>query len=157
MNRLILLTAAAALVSASSAQGQPSSSACSPGNAVFCSPAGPTGPQGETGPTGPQGETGPTGPQGEAGPTGPQGESFDASTYEGYLASSTALGALQMPTPLSGETTWSVGIGGQGGGEAALAAGIRYGFDDSLSGYIVVSTPFDGGGASYGFGLSGSF
>jgi len=148
MNRLILLTAAAALVSASSAQGQPSSSACSPGNAVFCGPAGPTGPQGETGPTGPQGETG---------PTGPQGESFDASTYEGYLASSTALGALQMPTPLSGETTWSVGIGGQGGGEAALAAGIRYGFDDSLSGYIVVSTPFDGGGASYGFGLSGRF
>ena len=139
MNRLILLTAAAALVSASSAQGQPSSSACSPGNAVFCGPAGPTG------------------PQGEAGPTGPQGESFDASTYEGYLASSTALGALQMPTPLSGETTWSVGIGGQGGGEAALAAGIRYGFDDSLSGYIVVSTPFDGGGASYGFGLSGRF
>ena len=97
------------------------------------------------------------GRDGVDGTNGRDGQDFDAAGHAASLAAVTALGSLQMLDPLAGETTWSMGFGGQFDGDDAFAAGIMHGFTDDLSGYMTLGTSLDGKGASYGIGLSGRF
>ena len=106
---------------------------------------------------GADGQDGTNGKDGVDGTNGRDGQDFDAAGHAASLAAVTALGSLQMLDPLAGETTWSMGFGGQFDGDDAFAAGIMHGFTDDLSGYMTLGTSLDGKGASYGIGLSGRF
>ena len=104
-----------------------------------------------------KGQDGADGQDGKDVTNGRNGQDFDAAGHAASLAAVTALGSLQMLDPLAGETTWSMGFGGQFEGDDAFAAGIMHGFTDDLSGYMTLGTSLDGKGASYGIGLSGRF
>lgn len=122
--------------------------------------AGRDGIDGADGADGAAGATGPAGADGAAGADGPagrDGQDFDASGHAAALASSTAIGSLQIMDPFEGEITWSIGLGGQFDGDSAIAAGVRYGFTGNLSAYASIATSLDGAGTSYGVGMSGRF
>jgi len=97
------------------------------------------------------------GADGQDGIDGRDGRDFDAAGHAASLAAVTAIGSLQMLDPMAGETTWGFGFGGQFDGDDGIAAGIRHGFTDDLSGYMTLGSSLDGKGASYGIGLSGRF
>lgn len=118
---------------------------------------GANGRDGIDGADGADGATGPAGAAGRDGIDGRDGADFNATHHAAALASSTAIGSLHIIDPFAGETTWSIGLGGQFDGDSAIAAGVRYGFTDSLSGYASIATALDGAGTSYGVGMSGRF
>lgn len=95
--------------------------------------------------------------KGQNGTDGTDGQDFDASGHMSELAAATALGGLQISDPMSGQTTWALGVGGQFDGSSAVAAGIRYGINDNMSAYGSVGVSIQGAGAAYSLGLSGSF
>lgn len=165
-----LLTIAAVMLATTAHAAKPNDNGpCTTGNAAFCGTKGKTGPavpKGDAGPAGTQGEAGRDGTDGTGsavgrdginGRDGRDGRDFDASGHAAALASSTAIGSLQIMDPFGGETTWSIGLGGHFDGDSAIAAGVRYGFTDSLSGYASLATSLDGAGTSYGVGMSGRF
>lgn len=152
------LTIAATVLATTAHADKPNDNGpCTTGNAVFC------GIQGEAGPAGPQGEAGrdgrdgADGVNGRDGVDGRNGQGLGASGHAAALASSTAIGSLQIMDPFAGEITWSIGVGGQFDGDSAIAAGVRYGFTDNLSAYASIATSLDGAGTSYGVGMSGRF
>lgn len=102
---------------------------------------------------GPQGEQGIQGPQGEQGLRGRDSKS----QYRNALASSTALGGLNFRELEQGQVGYAVGVGGQLGGNAALAVGINFGLTDNLSANVSVSRSFKGGQTSMFVGVSGRF
>jgi len=140
---------------------------------------GPAGPQGPQGPAGPQGQQGPVGPAGSAGPagqdgadggngadgangqdgaTGPQGAQglpgvVDYSKLDAMHATSVAIGALELPTPLAGGWSWSAGVGGAD--DVAVAAGLAYGVNDNLFVYGKVS--MNDQAEAYFVGIGGRF
>lgn len=65
-----------------------------------------------------------------------------------------ALAGLQTRTAVEGQTTFSVGtVGNTDDGLSGVAAGIRYGFDDTTDVYGVISYGF-GGSTTFGVGVT---
>lgn len=104
-----------------------------------------------------KGQNGTDGTNGTNGADGADGQDFDTAAHMSELAAATALGGLQINDPMSGQTTWGFGVGGQFDGSSAVAAGIRYGINDNMSAYGSVGVSIQGAGAAYSLGLSGSF
>ena len=103
------------------------------------------------------GVDGKDGANGADGIDGRDGRDFNAAQYRSMLASSTALGGLHFRELQAGQVGWAAGIGGQFGGDAAIAMGINYGLTDNVSMNASISRSFKGGEVSAFVGVSGRF
>ena len=68
-------------------------------------------------------------------------------------ATSVAIGALELPTPLANGWSWSAGVGGAD--DVAVAAGLAYGVNDNLFVYGKVS--LNDKAEAYFVGIGGRF
>ena len=121
---------------------------------------GEQGPKGDTGAQGPKGDTGATGQDGKDGTNGRDGVSFGYDRYMNGLASTAALGGLELRTPVEGVWTYGVGFGGvmdEGDNAEAISAGIRYGVNDTSSVYGKLSRSLQGDSTSWYVGFEGQF
>ena len=85
-------------------------------------------------------------------------EFYDDTDLKAGLAASTAIAGLDFYDIGAGETAWAFGFGGQyGGGDDAIAAGIKIGVTDTFGVNGSIGTTFDGLGTSYTIGASGKF
>ncbi len=113
---------------------------------------GPMGPAGSSGATGPQGPAGPPGPMGETGATGPQGErGLTGIARPDWAAMATAQAGIRYTRH---ELSFGIGLGGNDGA-AAIAAGValtREGW--RLHGSVMRS---NGGDAALSAGIAWGF